>query len=383
MKILFITQCCEMYGANKSGISLMLDLRKRYDAEVYTIMPPKIRNEKVETIDQILDREGMKYYCVKMDAWRTNFGKQNLAHIFYYIIRKQIRDRKIVKEIQKNINFLPDIIYSNSSVIDIGFLLACRMKAPHIWHVRESRESHNLKYIYPNNVVRRRFAKSSAVIAISRYIENECKKMRIRQVRCIYNGVEVCKPYEKKYYYNHKVNFVVSGVLNAPKRNQDVIRAARVLVERGYQNFHIYILEDGEEKEELAQMITELKLKEYVDLCGYIKNPQELLRKMDIGIVPSLYEAFGRVTIEYMMNYMAVIGNDTGASPELIQGTEFGQIYGCGKVSELADCMEGFLDMSASIREKGIEARKKAEQFSLKRNTDKIYSLISELTRTK
>lgn len=370
-----------MYGANKSGVNLMIDLKKRYNADVYTIMPLKIQNETVETIDQVLDHEGMKYYCVKMDAWRTNFGGQNLAHVIYYIIRKQIRDRKIVKEIQKNVNFNPDIIYSNSSVIDIGFLLACRMKVPHIWHVRESRESHNLKYIYPNNVVRRRFKKSSAVIAISEYVENECKKMRIRQVKCIYNGIEVCKPYEKKYYYNHKVNFVVSGVLNAPKRNQDVIRAARALVERGYQNFHIYILGDGEEKEKLAHMITVLKLNTYVDLCGYIKNPQEFLEKMDIGIVPSLYEAFGRVTIEYMMNYMAVIGNDTGATSELIQGTEFGQIYRCGQASELADCMEVFLDMSASIREKGIEARRKAEEFKLEKNTDKEYKLMLELLR--
>lgn len=379
MKILFITQCCEMYGANKSGINLMIDLKNRYNADVYTIMPLKIQNETVETIDQVLDHEGMKYHCVKMDAWRTNFLGQDFAHVFYYIIRKQIRDRKIVKEVQKIIDFKPDVIYSNSSVIDIGFLLARRMKALHIWHVRESRESHNVKYIYPINVVKRRFAKSDAVIATSKYIEGECRRMQIKQVKCIYDGVEICRPYEKEYFFNQKVNFVVSSVLNAPKRNQDVVRAAKILLEKGYQNFQIYILGDGEERGKLEQMIAAWGLGGYVNLCGYVKNPQELLTRMDVGIVPSSYEAFGRVTIEYMMNYMAVIGNDTGATPELMQGTGFGQIYRIGEISELAECMEFFLDMKNDIREKGMKARKKAEEFSLEKNTDNEYKLMIEL----
>ena len=62
-----------------------------------------------------------------------------------------------------------------------------------------------------------------------------------------------------------------------------------------------------------------------------------------------------------------------------MQGTEFGQIYRIGEISELAECMEFFLNMENDIREKGMKARKKAEEFSLEKNTDNEYKLMIEL----
>ena len=49
----------------------------------------------------------------------------------------------------------------------------------------------------------------------------------------------------------------------------------------------------------------------------------------------SPYEAFGRVTIEYMMAGLPVIGRNGGATPEIIKENETGMLYNSKK--ELID----------------------------------------------
>ena len=209
LKILFITQWLEMYGATKSVTNLILSLKRKYGIEAFVIIPRQEITYQVQTIDEVLDAENIPYRKIDMQTWRTTFPDQDQIHILYYKVRKLFRNLKFVKEYQKNISFDPDVIYSNSSVIDVGIWLATKLGKPHVWHIREGEASYHLKYIYPMWMVRRIFEKSEKVIAVSKYIQKDCQRQGIKCDCQIYNGVKTYLPYDKKYYESNMINFAV------------------------------------------------------------------------------------------------------------------------------------------------------------------------------
>lgn len=63
-----------------------------------------------------------------------------------------------------------------------------------------------------------------------------------------------------------------------------------------------------------------------------------LRRLMDVGVVASTNEAFGRTTIEGMLSMMAMVGRNSGGTPEQIRNLETGLLYN-GSVLELTECL--------------------------------------------
>ena len=55
-------------------------------------------------------------------------------------------------------------------------------------------------------------------------------------------------------------------------------------------------------------------------------------------------EAFGRVTVEYMLQNLAVIASDAGANSEIIENGVSGLLYRLGDVDDLARKMIMYLE---------------------------------------
>ena len=82
----------------------------------------------------------------------------------------------------------------------------------------------------------------------------------------------------------------------------------------------------------------------------------QILQRSDVGLMLSTNEAFGRVTVEYMMQNLAVIASDTGANPEIITNGETGLLYELGDVESLADKMKSLIEdhtLLGALAEKG------------------------------
>ena len=100
-----------------------------------------------------------------------------------------------------------------------------------------------------------------------------------------------------------------------------------------------------------------------------------ILETCNLGVVTAKNEAFGRVTIEYMLMRMPVIVADSGANPELIDNGVTGMIYHLGNVVELADAIQVYIKNPALLEEQGEKAYEKAvEEFSAEKNADSIYA---------
>ena len=102
-----------------------------------------------------------------------------------------------------------------------------------------------------------------------------------------------------------------------------------------------------------------------VVLLGYRTDAKELMRKAVALLMCSWHEAYGRVTVEAMMNDCVVIGRNSGGTSELIEHEETGFLFDSN--SELEALMEKVLDMDTTI------IRDKAREKAIHSFTEEVY----------
>ncbi len=81
-------------------------------------------------------------------------------------------------------------------------------------------------------------------------------------------------------------------------------------------NYILYIIGEGEEKENLLSIINKLKLSNKVFLGGYRSDVYDCMKKSDVFILSSLWEEVGFVIVEAAFNNLFVISSNCPNGPE-------------------------------------------------------------------
>lgn len=85
-----------------------------------------------------------------------------------------------------------------------------------------------------------------------------------------------------------------------------------------YPKVRLYILGDGELKNELEELVKKLELEEHVFFLGFISNAHKFLRQCDLFVLTSLFEGLGNVLLEAMALGLPVISTDCKSGPREI-----------------------------------------------------------------
>lgn len=127
--------------------------------------------------------------------------------------------------------------------------------------------------------------------------------------------------------YNEKTNyrFVSVGRLVEQKGFDYAILAAKILKEKG-MDFIWYIIGNGELKESLIELIKREGVEDSVRLIGERENPYPYIRKADIFIQPSRFEARSVILTEAMTLCRPIIVCNYATAHEQISNTETGLI---------------------------------------------------------
>ena len=358
----------------------MLDMKERYD-----VVPSVLVPSEGELADRCREN-GIEVFCSKF-YWRSY---NNSFKVMLKGAAKQVLNRiKYFPEIfslLKDKHF--DIVHTNSSVIDTGIAIAQHFSVPHVWHIREyGIDDYNLYYVCPKSYVRAQYAKSDRVIAISRSIYdtyiNERGLCSAQNTVCVPNGLKVSEAYSKTYLHDGRVNFCITGLI-IPEKNQLLAVNACAKLKAVTDNFTLHIIGRGSDDyiDSLKRTVSSLGLDGHVKFWGFRYDVNDVLKDMDVGLMLSKREAFGRVTVEYMMNYMPVIGMNTGATPEIVTDGKSGFICPLDDADEIADRMYRFIMNPEILSSMGNYAREDAvKRFSLERNTDDIYRLYQEILK--
>lgn len=327
--IIFISSNVELYGADRSMIALMSNL-KNNNFDVLLII------NKHGRIEEALKQKGIEYIIVPFKLMINTVGKtRKLKGFIKTIINKHLARK--TKRIINNMNISPVIVHSNVSLIDFGYYLSIKLNTKHIQHIREMGKddfgyTFELGFNHFYNICKN----SEKVICISKYLyDYYANRLCNDNMILVYNGIN-CKTQSEGV---NNLNCLIVGRLEETKGQLLAIKAINVLKE---YPIHLDIYGDGEYRSILEKFINENSLNEKVTLKGYSTSID--YSQYSIGLMCSRCEAFGRTTVEYMANNILVIGSDSGATSELLQYGECGLLFKQGDYLDLADKIKTVID---------------------------------------
>lgn len=366
-----------MAGANRSMVQLILELRESYSVEPFVLLPPN--SNKNRSLKNFLEEKEIKYMEVKIPYFKQ--CNSTTKNRFYYV-GCLYEIRKIVPKL-KSIHF--DLVHSNSSVIDFGGYLSKMLGVRHVWHLRDFGDlDYNLHSIWGKFYCMITYRNADVFIAISKIIKSHFESyIPKRKIHVIYNGIYQKEDVSIAKHNNEIVEFLCAGVINPAKNQAEIISAVNILVNRrNIKNLHLTIVGagSGEYIEQLKNKVNQYKLNEFVTFLGEVDGIEPLASTMDVGIMSSHCEAFGRVTVEYMLQNLAVIANDSGANPEIIKNGETGLLYKHNSSKELADKMQLLINdrcLLSRLAHKGYTEAQ--DRFLSPRNSLMIHNLYTEL----
>jgi len=375
MNVLFITTCTTLLGANRAMLTQIQHLKSKgvvpivllpFDGEITL----KLKEQNVE-------------YCVhKFKTFKSpHSGVPSYIRFMAVLLYNFLYALPLLYVVFRKRNI--SIIHTNTSVCDIGAFLASMLHCRHIWHLREfGCEDYGLtcpikKYEY--YVYNRGF---SEFIAISGAIYTYYSVFIKRPIYLVYDGVTIP---DSKFLANHEnseIHFCCAGVLTVQKNQLQIVEAANILLNKYLvNNFTVTIIgaDNNAYSEYLKCKIREYGLNDHFQFTGFIMDMDSIYKTMDIGIMPSLSEAFGLVTIEYMLHNLLVIASNRGANLELIEHSKTGLLYDIDCTDSLAELMLWCVQNKQAVLQIAEQGRVMATNcYTSKANADKVFEIYAE-----
>lgn len=386
MKILFVTHYAELLGANRSMLKLICLLKDQSRDINITVAVPTLG-----PLTEELQSANISYIVIPMYWWtRTTYSwnkgflrlldycnKQRRNIIYIWRTRKQLKDGCF------------DLVYSNSVVIITGWLISVLLHIPHVWHFRETLTQFDMRLPRFLGRLVLNHHQTRAYVLISKYMEQYYSSILPKnRVHMIYNGVDV-QTTGNAYNTNklslinaRKYNIGIVGAVAEQKNQLDVIKSLALLLCKGYDaQLHVV----GPIDEDYMTIITrevDKSVLMHVSWYGQCTDVTDIIRNMDVCVTPSRDEAFGRVTIEYMLCRIPVIASRSGANPEFVKDRETGLLYDLHNVDQLTYCIEYLLTNSAETQSLVDSAYDNVLlNYSATKNSEEIYKLINEINR--
>lgn len=180
---------------------------------------------------------------------------------------------------------------------------------------------------------------------------------------------------------NKKSENVVLGTVKALKpiyKIDDFIRAVSLVKTK----VKVYIYGDGEQKQALEELITELNLQDRVLLKGKIPNKDvpNVLQDFDIFCAMSEKESFGVAVVEAMAMELPVVVSDAEGFKEVVLHGETGYIAPIGDVQTMAEKLEELIENQELRVQFGQTARERVELlYDWQKNLDMMEQIYKTL----
>lgn len=293
---------------------------------------------------------------------------------FIAIISAFFRLSRLLKE--KEI----DIIHANAPrPAFYGGIVSLTSGIPLIWHVRISHRDLLLDGILSRL--------STKIIVVSETVKKKFKKYPQGvqdKIFTIYNGVDLMefnpsrngdRLREKLGLGNEPVVGIV-GRLNPDKGHKYFIEAASQIPLK----CKFLIVGDGPLRKELEAEVKRTDISERVIFTGFRSDISEIMAAIDVFVLTSEKEHFGRVLIEAMASAKPVVAFDAGAVGEIVVDGENGFLVPPKNTQILAQRITYLLNDKAMTMKMGCAGCVRTEKFfDLKMQTRKIEEVYQEL----
>ena len=256
----------------------------------------------------------------------------------------------------------PDVVFSAEDHVNVIFLLARLLSArstrysvschvsPGLWakNAKAGQKSWFLKklvsLLYPSS--------DQCVVLSSGMAEEYSRIFGLKQgrSRVIYNPVlsdsktNTTEPSVHTWLHDEKLKVIVAvGNLSRIKGFDVLIRAFAELQDR--ENSRLLLIGDGPEKANLADLVQEHLLTDYVDLVGFHPDPELFMSNADLFVLSSRSEGLPTVLIEALGCGCPVVATRCGGGTlEIMEDGRLGPLVDVDDIQGLAVAMRQVLD---------------------------------------
>ncbi len=212
---------------------------------------------------------------------------------------------------------------------------------------------------------------SHTVVVPSKHLMNFVKNLGYRgKLIQINNGTELT---ESEHLKKDSNEFLIVSRLVRQKNIDLVLKSLSIVKDKYSIDFHLNIVGEGPEYNNISNIIEKLNLKECVNLVGS-KNSEELkhyYKTSNYFIQISTYEGMPHSILEAMNYELTVITSNFGGNSELLQNNKYGYLVDSFKIEAIANTIYEALNDN---KKKSIEGKKLIEsEYDIKK-TVKNYS---------
>lgn len=301
-----------------------------------------------------------------------------------------LKIRKIIKKEK------PDVVYLHSSkagaVGRLALLFNFQVKIlynAHGWYFNA--QISNKKKIFFAIIEKILAFKTDKIINISQSEYDSALKYKIasRKKMCVIeNGIDFSKFKDSDKYrietrrkLNIKDNEIVIGVVGRLSEQKDPltsIKAFKIIKEK-YKNTKLLFVGSGELEDKVIEYAKTNKLNEDVIITGWVDCVEKYIPAFDIAILPSKWEGFGLVIIEYMACDKPIIACNVGGIADIIKNEENGYLIKCEDREDLAEKISILIEDKEIIKEMLQKNKNYQKRFDIKNLVKKHIELINSL----
>ena len=375
MNILFLHSSSDLYGASKVLLTTIHLLKKNG----YT---PIVVLSKTGPLSEALTKENIEVILIPLGILRKKYF--SLLGLFNRIGNIQSAKKKIIRICsEKNI----ELIYSNTTTVLVGGLVAKKLDIRHIYHVHEIIEHPKWLGFFLHKFVT---WSAQNIIAVSAAVnENIKKNVDNKKTWIIHNGLDIAQFLSIKDIKNElkplsqKIIIGMIGRISAGKGQDYFIDIADELIKKK-RNLLFLIVGDpypGNEfvEEGIKNKIRSLGLTQYFRFLGYRTDIVEIFNTLDVFVLPSTApDSFPTVILEAMACRKAIVATTQGGALEMLIHNESGIFIPLDNAKNSAELMVPLLTDPTKRSAMGIAAFERVrEKFSLSAFETRLMALIN------
>jgi L-malate glycosyltransferase len=376
VRVLFVNHTAEVSGGERSLLSLLAALPPSVDAAVAS--PPG-------DLSDALRAQGVAVVPITGTAGSLRLHPVHTPRALGEMSVAAVQVRRAARRAHA------DVVHANS--IRAGLVLAlARASAARVVHVRD---------VLPRGPVssatlRTIAASADVVLANSRYTADAVRAAAPRaRVEVVHNPVDLARWDPERIDREAArarlgvagTRRVLLGVLAqvSPWKGQDTaVETLRLLVEQGL-DAHLLLIGSAKfvarstrfDNEayvaSLRSQIARAGLIDRVDWLGEREDVPELVRALDVLLLPSREEPFGRALIEAMALRVPVVATDVGGPPEILTDGEQGYLLAPGEPAAWARAVARIAASPQLAQEMGRAGRARVERrFSAERHAQEV-----------
>ncbi len=377
-RVLFVSHSTELKGAER----FLLDVLRTLDR---TRFAPLLVVPRPGPLEKQAAAEGVPVSVVPFKWWLTEpsrVWKQPLARLW---------NRPAVRTIARLIKANEvDLVFSNSAAVSAGALAARRARVPHVWFIHEVLGGARpmLRSLFGNRRLVRFIARRSRRVVVNSRA-SALPFAGTAEVEVVYNGLpegagRVAPREDIRRELGLEPGGQAVGVVGSifpGKGQREAVLALALLGERFPRLRLLLIGEPADLRyvREVERTIGRHGLRGRVIIAGYRSDLPAVLSLLDLLLVPSTVDSFGRVALEAMAAEVPVLAVALGGLPEVVKHGETGFLVDGPEPERLAEGIAAVFENLAGARAVAARAAQEVRgRFSLSAEVRKLERLLEE-----